>query len=77
MYAAGAWQLKPCQKCAFNGPEARSEGRGLNTPTTAPSCPSKTSIKFGLTIGSPPEVHEQRHHYNKYIKCPFHHTLAQ
>ena len=46
MSAAGVWQLDP-RKCAFNilnGPEPGPEGRRQNTPTTAPSCSSRTPI---------------------------------
>ena len=40
MSVAGVWQLQP----EVFGPETGPEGRGQDTPTTAPSCSSKTHI---------------------------------
>ena len=42
------------QKCSYNvfhGPEARLEGMGQNTPTTAPSSSSRTPFLFQLLTG--------------------------
>ena len=46
----GVWLLKP-EVFILKGPEARPEGRDQTTPTTTPSCSSRTSILNEVLTG--------------------------
>ena len=71
-YVTGMWLLEP--EVFINivkGPEGRLEGRSLTTPTTAPSCASRTPISNKVltshrkSTGSPQTIPQNPHSFHK------------